>query len=229
MTEEQKVLTIFDAGIKERAEAIKNLLRGKTPINEIKKRPVRGGGEANYVNTYYMTRQIALLTGFRWTTKYIEERARPNFDKPIEVGVRVEVTIWDNQGNQFTQGSWGQKDVVRYTHDDPKGNYKAGDIISLFDDLKAAESDAIKKSLSYFGIANDVYGGKELEYFASDEEGEKSSVNMSGVDASRAFGKFLADEHIAVSRAVEILGVSKLSDIADFKIAHDKIVKELGL
>ena len=229
MTDKEKALTIFDAVTdKERKEAVRNLLRGRTPVTEIRKRPMRGGGEANYVNTYYMTRQIALLTGFRWTMEYLEDRARPNWDKPVEVGVRVKVTIWDNNGTQYSQGSWGQKDVARYTKDDPRGNYKAGDIISLFDDLKAAESDAIKKALSYFGIANDVYGGKEIEYFATDED-EESQLDFTSNEASRAFGKFLSEKHVAVSKALSALGVKSLADIANYKEAHDKLVKELGL
>lgn len=224
MTEE-KALTIFDAiGTKERAEAIKNLLRGRTPISEIRQRPMRGGGEANYVNTYYMTRQIALLTGFRWSHTAIEDRARPNWDKPIEVGVKVEVTIWDSNGSQYAHTAWGQKDIARYAKDNPRGNYKAGDIISLFDDLKAAESDGIKKALSYFGIANDIYGGKELEYFATDEDGD-SQVDFGGTEAARAFGKFLSEKHVPVSKALGLLGVKSLAEIKDYKEAYNVVSK----
>lgn len=222
--ESEKALTVFEAGDKERAEAIKNLLRGKTPINEVKKRPGRGGEQWNYVNTYYMTRQIALITGFRWSTEYLEERARPDWNRPVEVGVRVNVYIWDKDGNRYCQASWGSKDVVKYAYDDPKGNYKKGDIISLFDDLKAAESDAIKKALSYFGIASDIYGHKELEFFASD--GSKGPVTVTGDEAYKEFGKYLTAKHIPVSKACEILKVSKLSEIGDFKIAHDTLEKE---
>lgn len=220
---ENKELTIFDAGTKERQEAIKNLLKGKTPINEVKKRPMRGGGEANYVNTYYMTRQIALLTGFRWRTECLEERFLPNDTNPREIGAKMLVTIWDIDHNEYSHQSWGQKDVARYTKDDPRGNYKAGDPISIFDDIKAAYSDGIKKCLSYFGIANDIYGGKELEFFATDEDEENSTADMGGADAARAFGKFLSEKHILVSKALEFLGVASLSEITDFKAAYNKI------
>jgi hypothetical protein len=224
MTEE-KALTIFESiGNKARQEAINNLLKGRTPVNEVRKRPMRGGGEANYVNTYYMTRQISLLTGFRWSTEYLEDRARPNWDKPVEVGVRVRVIIWDNNGTQYSQPSWGQKDVAHYASDGK--DHKAGDIISLFDDLKAAESDAIKKALSYFGIANDIYGGKELEFFAEDGASE---TTMTADTQARMFGKFLSEKHIAVSKAVSILGIKSLTEIKDYKEAHDTLVKELGL
>lgn len=231
MAEEGKTITIFEAvGKKERDEAIKNLLRGKTPIAEVKKRPGRGGDEFNYVNTYYMTRQISLLTGFRWTTHCLEERHYPSEQNPKEVGAKIEVIIWDTNSNQYSHQSWGQKDVARYTKDqfNRQGEKVAlkGDIISIFDDLKAAYSDGIKKCLSYFGIANDIYGGKELEYFATDEE-EGSTVDMAGDQAAKAFGRFLNSKHLAVSKACEILGIKSLAEITDFKQAHDTITKEL--
>lgn len=227
MAEEEKTLTIFEAvGEKERDEAIRNLLRGKTPISEVRKRPMRGGGEANYVNTYYMTRQISLLTSFRWKSECLEERFLPNETSPKEVGAKMLVTIWDNNGNSYSHQSWGQKDIARWTNDGKE--HKAGEPISIFDDLKAAYSDGIKKCLSYFGIANDIYGGKELEFFATDEE-EDTQLDFSGSEAARAFGKFLSSKHIAVSKALGILGIKSLAEITDYKEAHDRIVKELEL
>ncbi|HOX23623.1 MAG TPA: hypothetical protein PLL10_09175 [Elusimicrobiales bacterium] len=220
-----ETVTLFEAvGEQERNKAIQSLMNGKTPITEVRKRPMRGGGEANYVNTYYMTRQLSLITGFRWASEYLEDKARPNWESPIEVGVKVKVTIWDKNGTPYSHTCWGGKDVVRYTKDDPRGNYKAGDIISLFDDLKAAESDAIKKCISYFGVANDIYGGKELEYFATDSE--EPSI---GSDAMRAFGKFLSSNNIMVSKACSILEVGKLSEISDFRAAYEKIKEQLGI
>ena len=221
-----EAITLFEAvGEQERSKAIQSLMDGKTPISEVKKRPMRGGGEANYVNTYYMTRQLSLITGFRWASEYLEDKARPDWDRPIEVGVKVKVTIWDKNGTAYSHTCWGGKDVVRYTKDDSRGNYKAGDIISLFDDLKAAESDAIKKCISYFGVANDIYGGKELEYFASDS-GDEPSI---GSDAQRAFGTFLSAHNILVSKACEIMGVAKLSEIKDYREAYEKIKEKLGI
>ena len=227
MTEE-KALTIFESiGNKARQEAINNLLKGRTPVNEVRKRPMRGGGEANYVNTYYMTRQISLLTGFRWSSTCLEERFIPNIEHPKEVGARMQVKIWDTAGKEYSHESWGQKDIARWASDGK--DHKTGEPISLFDDLKAAYSDGIKKALSYFGIANDIYGGKELEFFATDEDGEESTADFSGTEAAMAFGKFLSSKHIAVSKALSTLKIISLTEIKDYKEAHDTLVKELGL
>lgn len=211
-------LTIFTAGEKERQEAIQNLLSGKTPASEVREYPGKGGQQLRYVNTYYMTRQISLVTGFRWTSSCLEERILDN-----EVGARMQVIIWDAHGNEYSHTSWGQKDIARWANDvvDKAGKvvHKKGEPLSMFDDLKAAYSDGIKKCLSYFGIANDVYGGKEIELFGNDHE---ASVND-----YQTFGKFLKSKRLSVSEAAKLLGVKRVSDITDYKEAHDKILEAL--
>jgi len=219
---DKTAMTIFDTiGINETAVAIKALLDGKTPLKEVRKRPVHGGREANFVNIYYMTRQINLLTAFRWTSKCIEEKFRPNEEDPKEIGAHMVIYIWDSTGKEYSHDAWGQKDVVRWAGDDTKGNHKKGDIISFFDDLKAAYSDGIKKCLSYVGIASDVYGNKELAYFEDGGSGEKRTFVK--LAPSQAFSRYLADHDILVSKACEICGVKSFPEITDFKAAYDKV------
>lgn len=164
---EELGLTIFDAVTdKQRKEAIINLIIGHTPSEAIKQRPARGGMKVNYVNTYYMTRQISLITGYKWKSECLEERILDD-----EIGAKMKVTIWDSDGKEYSHESWGQKDIAKYKEAyDRQGTLlnpeKVGKPISIFDDLKAAYSDGIKKCLSYFGIANDIYGGKDLEHYS---------------------------------------------------------------
>mgnify|MGYP001575280079 CR=1 FL=1 len=216
---EDKQLTVFgNVGEKERQEAVNNLLTGRTPSSEIRTRKARGGGEVNYVNTYYMVRQIGLLTGFRWSSEMVREKFRPNEEDPVEVGVLMKVTIWD-QGKTFWHYSWGQKDVARYQAKyDKLGKLlnpeQEGKIISLFDDLKAAYSDGIKKCLSYFGIASDVYGGKELELY------EESGVGNRSEDGSYAsFTRLVGSMGLKWSEVFARLEIQSLSEIKDFKRA----------
>lgn len=220
-----KEVTIFDAiPLKERQEAINNLIKGKTPLKDIKQRDGRGGTTLNYVNTYYMTRQISLLTGWRWTSECIEERFFPE-DKPREVGARMKVTIWDAQGKEYSHTSWGQKDISKWSKDNLAKGQKAGDPIAIFDDLKAAYSDGIKKCLSYFGIAADVYGGKELEFFADDSEDSSDGnvVDFAGDEAKRAFGKYIEKTGKRWSEVFEVLKVESMAEVTDYKDAYNKI------
>jgi hypothetical protein len=225
---EKALTTIFDIPVKERQKAMQSLISGKTPINEIRQRPIRGGGTANYVNTYYMTRQVGLITGFRWTSTCLEERILER-----EIGVRMRVTIFDKDGNAYSQEAWGQKDIARYTKDSPRtkdnpegSSYKKGDAMSLFDDLKSAYSDGIKKCLSYFGIANDVYGGKELDYFGDDNSiKEDGSPSGSGVTlvanaTKRAFDKYITDIGLRYSDVFKLLGITSMTEITNYKDAY---------
>ena len=186
---EEKALTIFEADFAQQTEeAVKNFIEGRTPKSEIKYREGRGGGQVPYVTGAYMTRQAGLLTAFKWSHRIISKRTVPNFWKavealqesareewskadviamfkrlmteiPKEVIVEVEVTLHSNDGTPFTHTATGSKEVV-YSR---KGNQP----VSIGDDEKAAETDAIKKALAYWGIANDVYGSevKELEAY----------------------------------------------------------------
>jgi len=48
----EKAITLFDiVGKKEREQAIKSILSGKTPIAEVKEREGRGSKMVDYVNT----------------------------------------------------------------------------------------------------------------------------------------------------------------------------------
>ena len=228
-------LTIFnnDTYSKEIQTAIKSLISGKTPIAEVREKDGRGGKD-RYVNGYYMFRQASLITGFRWSSKCLREKYFPSEDTPSEVGALMEVTIYDQSGNTFSHQSWGGNKVQRYNKDkreDGKLIHKAGDIISLFDDLKAAYTDGIKKCLSYFGIANDIYGGKELNYFESEEEssnGKQPGIVISSTDQRAALDAYIRNKHIRYDKALEIIGVSSMNDIIDYKAAYDKLTAYIG-
>ena len=143
-------------------EAIKRLVTGKTPLKEIKKREGRGGGQQKYVDIAYMTEQANFITGYRWKQEIIkEEEYKDKTGKVLELGVLVRVTFYAN-GMEISKEQWGQKDVM-YRKDKPEIP------LCYFDDKKAAISDGVKKCLSYFGIAADVYAGKELEFYLEDE------------------------------------------------------------
>ena len=211
--------------------ALENLIRGHTPIDEIKTRTVRGGKKARYVSTYFMTRQVSLLTGLRWSSECLEEKYIPNEQNPREIGAKMRVTIYDNDGNKFHQESWGQSDVKKYVKDmvSERGTLiaKAGEPMSVIDDIKAAYSDGIKKCLSYFGIANDVYGGKDPDYFGVETQdavnGEQLSLNMPQDQAKSLFSQMLSDKKILVSRACELLQINSLTEIDDYYLAGQKL------
>jgi len=132
-------LTIFESDQygKDIQAAIKSLITGKTPITEVRKRDSRGG-EISYVNGYYMFRQASLITGFRWSSKCLREKYIPDETAPVEVGALMQVTLYDQAGNHYSHQSWGSSEVKR--------RKSSGEIISLFDDLKAAYTEALRNA-----------------------------------------------------------------------------------
>jgi hypothetical protein len=236
------IYTYFSAIRNEVKAALDNLILGRTPIGEVRTRIIRGGGKAKFVNVYYMTRMASLLTGFRWSSECLEEKYIPNESTPREVGAKMKVTLHDGEGNSYHMEAWGQSDVKKYVKDmvSERGGLiaKAGEPMSIIDDMKSAYSDGIKKCLSYFGIANDVYGGKDLDYFGSETprpgaetiQGEVVDVTdqyinpaSTSVDVRKFFTEFLAEKHITIGRACEILQVESINEIEDWLAAGKKI------
>ncbi len=209
-------LTIFtQISKKETQKAITNLISGRTPPSEVKERVVGGGRKAKYVNTYFMTRQISLITGFRWSSECLEEKTYPANPPYKYLGAKMKVTIWDKEGNQFSHISWGEKPITEGS--------------GWFDQWKAAYSDGIKKCLSYFGIANDVYGGKDLE-FLGEEPPEVETINTeeevivpTNATGKSRFMKYMQSNNIPWIKVQEILGINVIEDIKDF----DKALKML--
>lgn len=212
-------LTIFEVKSDLLAKAIESFVSGKTPNDAIKQKPGKGGGTENYVNIYWMVEQVGLLTGFRWKSECLEERMLPNNDKPREVGAKMKVTIWDKDGREYSHTSWGQK-AVAYSRKDQTP-------LSIFDDLKSAYSDGIKKCLSYIGIARDVYGGKEVDYF--EESNTQVNTNTGEViepNASKMadeFDKYVNKVKLNYDKVFEILKIESLSEITDYKEAYNNV------
>jgi hypothetical protein len=222
MVEDKNQLTIFEVKNDQFQKAFESFISGKTPNEVIKQKDGKGGGKENFVNIYWMTEQISLLTGFRWTSECLEEKALPNWDKPRELGAKIRVTIWDKDNRQYQHTSWGQKQVGYYklNHSDKT---KAGQPLSIFDDLKAAYSDGIKKCLSYFGIARDVYGGKEMEFFSDDNSTGTDNVEDNSNKAMDEFDRYITKIGMQYNKVFEILKITSLDEIKDYKQAYETI------
>jgi hypothetical protein len=169
---EHTSLTIFEAGEPERQEAIKALLTGVTPGDEVKEVRTRGNKTVPSVNVYYMTRQAGLITGFRWSHTKLSEKWWPNEQHPVEYEMEVRVDIWDRDGNIYSHEASGSGDVS--FHSDRRGN-----VLSWTNIKNSARSRAIKKCLSYFGIAHDVYRRKEVIEDTEDYFGETQTKDQS--------------------------------------------------
>ena len=119
----------------------------KTQKDFIKKRPKRGGGQVNYIEGWYVKQVLNLATGFKWSS-FIDGSLRDG-DFVIVWG-RVVITI---EGKEYTQSAFGRNEI-KYL----KGTKNP---VDLGDAYKSAQTDMIKKAANCWGIAMDVYSGRE--------------------------------------------------------------------
>ncbi len=121
----------------------------KTQKEFIKKRPKRGGGQVNYVEGWYVKQILNLATKFKWSS-FIDGSLRDG--DFVVVWGRVVITI---DGKEYTQSAFGRNEV-KYL----KGTKNP---VDLGDAYKSAHTDMIKKAANAWGIAMDVYSGREEE------------------------------------------------------------------
>lgn len=121
----------------------------KTQKDFIKKRPKRGGGTVNYIEGWYVKQILNIATKFQWSS-YIDGSLRD--EDFIVVWGRVEITI---EGQKYTQSAFGRNEIKYF-----KGTKNP---VDLGDAYKSAQTDMIKKAANNWGIAMDVYSGREEE------------------------------------------------------------------
>ena len=112
----------------------------------VEERPGRGGQKYKYVTGSYMIMCANMAFGFSWSSN-VQQWERT--DKEVICMGYIEAKI---NGELIRKYSIGQKDIA-FKKD-------SKEVLCLGDDYKAAEMDMIKKALSFFGIAKDVYGGE---------------------------------------------------------------------
>jgi hypothetical protein len=105
-------------------------------------------------------------------------------------------------------------------------------MIALGDDLKAAYSDGIKKCLSYFGIADDVYGGKEAETYIEEAEGEGDDSRTGGngkvITDQQKVTNLLSQHGKSWRDAFTTLKVKDASEILDYAAALEILKQHIG-
>lgn len=117
-----------------------------TDPSQVEERKGRAGQKYKYVSISYMIKAANMAFGFAWSVRVISW-----IETPTEIICNVELKAEIN-GQPIIKAAAGQKDIAF------KKDTK--DFLCKGDDYKAAQADAIKKALSLFGIAQDVYSGE---------------------------------------------------------------------
>lgn len=139
--------TLFDKwqslSIPERLIMLQN-----TDPSQIEVRKGRAGQNYKYVSISYMIKAANMAFGFAWSVKVVSWGV-----SETEIICNIELTT-EIDGKIITKSATGQKDVT-FKKD-------SKEVLCKGDDYKSAQADAIKKALSLFGIAQDVYSGEVI-------------------------------------------------------------------
>lgn len=129
-----------------------------TPRSFVKQRPALGGGTWDYVDTGYVRRALVSIFGHHWN---VENEVVTPMDLALQLGqiaVKVRLTILSPVDGKvlIVREAFGSSEVKKYGDT----NKKAGEVMDLANDLKAAQADGFKKACSSLGIAQDIYEPK---------------------------------------------------------------------
>ena len=126
------------------------LIRPFAP-EQVKTRPGQGGKSYTYVEAHSVIARLNEASEFDWSFDVVKHDVLAD-----EVIVLGKLTI-----DGVTKMAFGGSSVTRDN---------SGKEVALADDLKAATSDAIKKTASLFGIGLELYGGAPTLQGARPEE-----------------------------------------------------------
>lgn len=175
-TESKALVKIKERGV----EAVINYyFQNKTPKEFIKSRPGAGGQVFRYVPVGYVISQLNIAFGFCWEWKVLET----NIVKD-QIWLRGELTIKDfKTGNSVSRSGVGGSVI--------KKSRSTSEAISIANDIKSADSDALKVAAAKFGIGADVKF-KEMDIL-------EESPDLVEDDNSEATRKILTNKFFAVA------------------------------
>lgn len=137
-----------------------------TPPKFIKRRMGRGNKTFDYIETSYVIGRLNAIFNFNWDLETVWQEVDR---KERQVAVKVRLTVHFLDGKTVVKEAYGSSDIK---------TKPTGDQIDFADDLKAAQSDGMKKAASLLGIGWDVYSGLAKaapESFDTDEDDDFSA------------------------------------------------------
>ncbi len=139
-TVENKLPTFLESTIK--------TLNEPTPKDKIKTRPGSGGMSFSYVEVGYVIAQLDKAFNKLWEFEITEQQVG---DRQVWVKGRLTVHLAPNFS--LKKDSFGSSEIKKYG----TGTPRAGQVIDIGNDFKAAQADALKKAASYLGVASDIF------------------------------------------------------------------------
>ena len=168
------------------------------PEDLIKTRIGRGKIYLSYVEGHNYIKRLNEIFGLNWSFRILEQKIFEN-----EVVVLGELTV----NNNIVRQSYGNKDIAV--------GRSNGLPVSIGDDLKAAQTDALKKACSTLGIGLHLYGDKK----GKDDNFEKEFSGQEMTDRQK-------NAIVAMSRSLNIIGEDKINE--GLKKKYGKMLNQLS-
>ena len=133
------------------------MINSPTPAQWIKKRKGRGGKEFDYIPVGVVIKCLNTVFGFGWSFEIVENQILQQV-KQVLVKGRLTVHIKDKI---ITKEQFASKEIAVYGAGTPeKPNPRAGEYISIGDDMKGAASLCLTKCASMLGLFSDIYSSE---------------------------------------------------------------------
>lgn len=162
--------------IAETVRAQIELLSAPTPQKFIKRRKGRGGMSFDYVETNYVLARLNATFIFNWDNEVIEQIIDKEDD---QIATKIRLTVRFADGKEVKKDAWGGATIKRIK--------ESKKIMDLANDLKASESDAIKKAASMLGVCWDVYSGMTKNGKSQKKESKKGVDDYEQSDRQEEF------------------------------------------
>lgn len=148
-----------------------------TPNRYKYSRPAKGGGEWTYIKGSYVRKVLDSVFGFRWD--FEATTTDTELQRYLDLGVKQVIVRGVLTGWVKEDGEWIPIKKSGTGRADIKFKKGTQDPMDFGNDIKAAETDCLKKCASKFGIGADVYEADEfmaVEIIGSDENSERAKL-----------------------------------------------------
>lgn len=158
-----------------------------TPQRYKYSRPAKGGGSWTYIKASYVRKVLDSVFGFNWDI--IRTTTTTEIQEWIKMGVKQIIVDGYIEARVKDDGTWIPIKKYGTGRADIKFRKDTVEPLDLGNDVKAAESDLLKKCASKFGIGADVYETDEfqaIEITGSDDNTDRAKATKQKLKDLRA-------------------------------------------
>jgi len=149
-------------------------------------RPAKGGGEWTYIKASYVRKVLDSVFGFNWDI--VITTTDTEIQGWIALGTKQIIVKGYIEGRVWFDGQWVSIKKYGTGRADIKFKKNSTDPLDVGNDIKAAESDLLKKCASKLGIGADVYEPEEfmaIEIIGSDENSDKAKLAKKRIEKAK--------------------------------------------